>query len=187
MDDLTAIRSQPVPRDDALVRILGRRFVPIWGFIAYGVLYSFFLPPMALVAVALGMALLLGDREGKGRPMAAWRQDLMLAVAFLAALAAYAPFWLWARKRRSDAYRLFREGQLVEARVESAQLIVLRGAQVTRAMLRYADAAGAMRTTTASAPGQPVGLAVGETVPVLVHPASRYAAAFVDGRAVAAG
>jgi hypothetical protein len=183
MTDVDALRSQPVPREEALVRRLGRGFSPAWGFVAYGVLYGMVVPGTVWLGVVVGLALLLGDRSGTGRPIAAWREGILFGGSALAALLSWWPFVRWVRSRRGDAYRLFREGQFVEGRVTSVGILTLRGSRVTRATVQLGDGSGraARRETTFSVGGEPPEVRTGASFPVLVHPRCRYAAVVVGG------
>jgi hypothetical protein len=185
MDDLTAVRGQATPRDLALVRRLGRRFVPAWGFVAYGVLYLMVVASSVWLGALFALATVFGDRTGSGHPLSPLAGVVVFGGPMLASLLSWWPFVLWIKKRRGEAYRLFGDGQLMDATVASADLIVIRGARVTRAILRFAGRGGAGEAVL-SVSGTPPEVAPGAPVAVLFEPSSRYLAAFVAGRAFAA-
>lgn len=181
MDELQAL--QATPRDESLVRRMGSRFEPAWGFLAYGLLYLF-VPVAAGLFVPMGAGLALGAVVGL--PLPPW---LLLALGALALVVfglAWWPFALWIRRRRARVYRLFRDGRFVEGTiVEVGTIRVRAGTPVTRATAHFQDE-GRPGETTLSLPGQPASIVIGAKVPLLVLPGSKYSAAFVDGRAVAA-
>jgi len=185
MDDLTAVRGQPTPRDQALVRRLGRRFVPTWGFVAYGVLYLMLVPTSVWLGALFALALVFGDRTGSGRPISPLAGVVVFGVPMLASLLSWWPFVLWVKKRRGEACRLFGDGQLIDAIVTSAGLIAVRGGRVTRAVLRVAGPEGAGEAVLSVA-GTPPEIVPGAPIAVLFERSSRYVAAFVGGRAFAA-
>jgi hypothetical protein len=181
MDDLAALRLEP--RDATLILRLGRRFAPTWGFVAYGGLYS-------CLALVVGMAALIGVAVAAGgehlpRPAPIWFQMLIWGVGITAFAVSWLPFARWVKRRRGDAYRLFRHGRFVDATVTSGQNIVFRGAPLTRAKLSFAEA-GRTREVVVSVAGHPPEIVVGAVVPVLIEPNCRYSAVFISGRAVAA-
>jgi len=183
MDDLTDLRAQPAPREGALVRRLGRRVVPAWGFVAYGVLYAF-VPVAAALAGFVGTLLGLHAAQLYKPPVPGWALAICWAAALLLFVAAWWPFTRFAARRRGAAHRVIRDGRLVDAAIVDGQRITLRGSRFVRAVLRIPDGAAAWQAVL-SVPGDP-DLAVGATLPVLFAPGSPHCIAFVDGRAIAA-
>jgi hypothetical protein len=183
MDELNAIQSQPTPRDPALARTLGRRFVPAWGFVAYGVLYAFLVGGPVGIMALLGLALAFGNKSGQ--PLS----PAMLVAVPAGGLAAFAlSWWRFARfvaRRRREAERLFRDGQLVDGVVVRAWRVILRGTSVTRAVVRFTDERST-REATVSVAGEPAAVVPEARVALLACAGCRYVAVFVDGRATAA-
>lgn len=122
MVELTLLRNQSAPRDQALVADLGRRFEPAAGFVLYGLLYVWVVPSSASLAT-IGLVTSIGDRAlGTGT----------IAAAGLAAFAlACWPFARWFRKRRALARRLFGESDFAEGRIA-------RTVRVRRLLSRHA-------------------------------------------------
>lgn len=186
MDELETLRSLTEPRESPIIEPLVRRFAPLAGFVAYGALYSV-LPLMLAVAamflIALSLSRLLHNPEGHLLPP--WAQVVILGGALLVFVASYAPIVLWARSRRAEMRRLFRNGRFVQAAVMRVDVVPVRSIKITRAVLAFQSKAGP-RQIAASVSGEPPELVPGAQIPVLVEPSSTYSAAFIAGRAVAA-
>jgi hypothetical protein len=186
VDELETLRGLAVPRDSPLIGRLARRFAPIWGFAAYGALYSVVPLTLAVVAmflIALSLSRILHNPEGHLLPP--WAQVVVSGGALLVFALSYAPIVLWARSRRAALRRLFRNGRFAQAAVMRVVVVPVRSITVTRAVLAFQTEAGP-RQIAASVEGEPVELVPGALIPVLVEPGSVYSAAFVAGRAVPA-
>jgi hypothetical protein len=70
--------------------------------------------------------------------------------------------------------------------MDELEQISLRGTQVARVTVSFQDGEGKSKRVAFSFPGDAKAIAPGAAVPLLVHPESRYAAAFAGGRAIAA-
>jgi hypothetical protein len=173
MTDLESIRAAAVPRDRALCGRMAARIDPAWGFVAYGLLYFF-------VATAVSMAAflwLLWTASSMGLPRAPWVATASLVVYTLLYVACWLPFAVWVSRRRGAARRLFRQGTLFEAVITRVDLIVVRGAPLTRASLAF-DVSGVTRSAVASVGGHSPELVPGAKLPVLHVPDYGYCVAF---------
>ncbi len=178
MTELERVRAQAVPRDEKLCRLLARRLSPTWGFVAYGILYLFFLPAWGALAGLVGSALLL--EKFVESPAPSW----LVVVILLSSAALFAlgwwPFARWVRGRRGHGMRLAREGALVAATVTRSSFHRIRGAPFTRATLE-APLEGKTVVISTSVGGHLEELAQGQQVEVLVHPGLTYAGVFAQG------
>lgn len=182
-DELITLGNQPVPRDPKLVRALGRRFLPAVGFIAYGVLYAFLATGIG-VAVLVALVLALPHPEKGTDP--AGQLALTFGAAIFAFVLAWLPFGFWVRRRRGEVYSLFREGRIVDATVLSVEPFQLRNMQMTRIALLFNDGARDRKCVLSIAHDPQRPIRPGERFPLMIHPACRYSAGFVDGKALPA-
>jgi hypothetical protein len=173
MTELDELRAIPVPRPAALCRRFARRIDSIWGFIAYGILWFCCACGVATLGLLAG-AMIVGHVP----------EPLGVAVVVLcwvgSFVGSWVPFVRWVRRRRSTAERLFREGTVLDARVEEVHHLWMRGAPFTRTFLRATDEVGAHRIGL-SVGGHPPLLREGVTMPVLLVRGYGYCAAFPSG------
>lgn len=179
-------------RDDALVKTFSRRVEPTYGFVIYGVVW-FFLSSFAGVAGGL-----LGGLICKGLGLtneSTANGVIVFALAIVAWAAAWIPFVRWARRKRSNARSLVREGVLCDAKVatsttDRAAQIAVRlamaaagsapGVTWERVVFDYKGKPHAAVAPFNSRPAQ------GAPCHVLFHPLAKYALAFSpEGRAFA--
>jgi len=179
MTDLEQLRNAPVPRPAAMCRRHARRIDSNFGFIAYGLLWFFVANGLATAALFLGIWI-VGPKPG---PVGFTFVMTLWAGAFIGA---WVMFGLWVRRRRGPATRLFRDGTVVDATVQTVRRLSMRGAPFTHATVVFRDATRE-RKAGVSMGGHPPELSEGRTVPLLYIPDYGYCAAFpVAGKLIAA-
>lgn len=182
-DELITLGNQPIPRDPKLVDRLTRRFVPFVGFLAYGVLYAF-VASCAGISALVGIVLSMAHPE-KGRDPP-WQLALTFGVALLVFAIAWLPFAYWVKRRRGEVKALFREGAVIDATVSSVQEFTLQNVKMTNIGLVFSDGERTRSCVLGIAHDPLRPIRTGERFPLLIHPACRYSAAFVGGKALPA-
>lgn len=168
MTELDSIRDAGPPREEGTVRWLAGGFEPVWGFFVYGVLWLF---------VAIALALIVPEQLFRLLGLTLKEDASVLRVVGLSFLLAWVPFFLWVRWRRAGARRLFRDGVLLQADIESIAFGSRRGVDSTVLKIAFASGGDARRATVYIADHQRQ-LAAGETIPVLFVPKYRFCAVF---------
>jgi hypothetical protein len=181
--DLEAVKSSAPPRPEAICRRLARRGAPLFGFLAYGVLYFFVVVNTAMLG-ALFLALILLERAGASAGSIGSSVLFSIVVAAAGLLSAW-PFVRWARRRRRQWQDLVRDGTLLDGHVTAARRATFRGSPLTTGIVAV-ELAGSTRKLLISFGGHSDEFVVGATRPVLAHPAFRFAFGFpLADRAIA--
>lgn len=177
MTVLEQLERTPVPRPSDLCRRLARTIDAPIGFVLYGMLWFFASCVSASVLLFIGIAI-VGDDPG---PVA---KALVMGMWVSGFVGAWVLFALWVRRRIGPARRLFREGTLDDASVESVRHMRLRGAPFTLATLVLR---GGAHRIELSIGGHPPQVAEGVAIPVLFVADYGYCATFpIDGKVTTA-
>lgn len=113
MDLLERFRSEAPPRSDALCEPLVKRFVPLFGIVAYGAIYLFVSPLPWLLFHITAQAFM--RRLHIAPEPSALRSLLSVGGGLVVYAASWAPFVAWAARWRSSRRRFFREALVLEA------------------------------------------------------------------------
>lgn len=184
MTELVRLREAPCPRDAKLCKLVAQRISPAWGFVAYGVLYFFFVPMLAFVGGLMGGMVALSSIVGK--PLPPWAAVFCIVLGVVGFVLGWWPFAVWVRRRRREGFRLGEQGVLTEGTVVVSFRGHVRGAPFTRATLAV-EHDGKGYSVITSIGGHPTEFDKGRMVPVLLLPGSKYAAAFaLSGRTTGA-
>lgn len=184
MNELAEFRASGSMRPDALVRRVVRRASPVFGFVAYGILYAVAVVNTVVLVTLLGLIAVL--RPMIEQPWPVWVEAIIATLVVAAFLVSWLPFAAWVRRRRREIVLLVRSGEPCDGRVVETRRFHVRGAPVTVATIELVID-GSRQRLTVSFGAHLDDFCEGSTQPVLFHPSSRFALAFPhDGRAVVA-
>jgi hypothetical protein len=180
VDDLVILEASPVPREQALCRRLSRKLKPGFGFFVYGLLYfAFAAMSMWLVGFGVAMAVLIVKFGVEPGPLLRIVGSLCGTITFLLS---WWPFWLWMEHERKAGRLLFREGQVLDATVTSAQAVTIRNARLTAATLEFKVEGRTLRAHLSVEGHPPALLAPGATCRLVYHPAVKHGWAYSVGQ-----